>query len=194
MCAPAAVPIMMGIGALASASAARKQSKANEALYSHQAAMEAATAEQQAAVERNKAIVAEHQAKDALWRGSVETTRRQMETSQVAGAQRARFAAAGLDLTEGSAFNILEDTRFMGKYDESIIMHNAEKEAWMYRESARTGMSNAEFIRNQGATNAGFLRRRAAAESPSRAFTSSLLGSAGQVAASWYGMSRQSTY
>lgn len=193
MCAPVIGGLMV-VGAIQQAQAAKANSKANQQLYTHQANMNTAVGEQQAAVERNRATVAEYQAKDALERGAMERTQRQLQTKQLTGAQRARFAAAGLDLNEGSAAAVLADTRFLGERDELIIQDNANKEAWMYRESARTGMSNADFIRRQSVTNTDFLRRRAASENPSGAFTTSLIGSAGQVASSWYGMSRQSTY
>lgn len=136
----------------------------------------------QSAVERNKAQVAEWQAQDALERGSNARGRQQLKTAALKGSQRARLAAAGQDLTEGSAFNILADTDYMGGMDERTITDNAEKEAWALRETARTGMSNA-----------AFLQARADSESPSGSMFTSLLGSAGTVATNWYRLKTKST-
>ena len=166
MCAIAAIPYaLMAVGALSSANAAKDASQATKDSYDHNAGVEA-----------NKARVLDYQAKDAVRRGQTQQTSQQLKTAQIKGAQRARFAAAGVDVNEGSAFNVLMDTEYFGKLDEMTIADNAEKEAWALRESARTGYSNADF-----------LRRRAAAENPEKAYQSSMLGSAGTVASSWYG-------
>jgi hypothetical protein len=157
-------------------------------MYEHQAAQTQVEASHQAAVERNRATVAEYQAKDAIARGQQSQTQHQLKVAQMRGSQRARFAAAGLSLEEGSAAAILMDTDFMGKTDELTIADNAEKEAWAFRESARVGMTNADFLARQGATHAAQFRARAGMEDPSRAFSTSLLGGASQVATSWYGM------
>lgn len=167
MCAPAAIPLVfMGLGAVQQANAAKTASAANRQAL-----------EYQAAVERNKATMLRYQAKDALERGTQARFQHQLRTAQLKGAQRARLAAAGIDLNEGSALNTLLDTDFLSRQDELTIADNAEREAWVFRESAKTGMANADFI-----------RRRAAMENPNQAKFTSLLGSAGQVASSWYSM------
>lgn len=166
MCAVAAIPLaIMAVGALSSANAGKQASQNTKIAY-----------EYNSAVERNKAHVLELQADDAVQRGQTQQTRQQLKTAQLKGAQRARFAAAGMDLKEGSAFNVLMDTDYMGKQDEMTIADNAEREAWSLRESARTGINNADF-----------LALRARSEHPDQAYSNSLLGSAGSVASSWYG-------
>ena len=191
MCSPLAAVVggLQIFGMVNQAKGAAAHSQAQAAMFSHQATVEANVAAHQAAVERNRAIVADYQGKDAIARGQVAQTQQQLKTAQLVGTQRARFAAAGLDINEGSPLNVIMDTQFLGKNDELTIADNAAKEAWMYQESSRAGMSSASFIERQGRYNAGFLRSRAGAEDPGKAYTSSLLGGAGQVASSWYGMS-----
>ena len=151
-------------GLFSGSRAASDASKATRAAYEHQAA-----------VEKHRAQVAGYQAADARERAKQGIFKTQLNKAALKGAQKARFAAAGLDVNEGSAFNILMDTEYMGKTDELTIADNAEKEAWMFLESAKTGESNA-----------AFLAARAAAEDPSRAAMNTLLGGAGQVASTWY--------
>lgn len=173
MCVPAAGVAAVGLGlqvfgVLGQAGAARDAAVANRAGYQHQSA-----------VETHKAGIYDQQAADAIARGKQAAFTQQLKTAQLRSTQRARFAAAGLDLNEGSAFNVLMDTDFMGKMDEAVISDNAEREAWAFRESARTSRSNADFL-------AG----RAGMESPSRAQNVTLLGGGGQVASSWYRLYR----
>lgn len=160
-------------GLFTGASAASKASEAAKQGY-----------EFNAAVERNKAIVAGWQADDAIERGQLATGRQQLKTASLKGSQRARLAAAGQNVNDpaSSAFNILADTEFMGKTDELTIGDNASKEAWALRESAKTGFSNA-----------AFLQRRADAENPSGAAFTSLLGNAGAVATNWYRLKSKTT-
>lgn len=169
MCSP-----MMLIGGIATAGMFQQAEGAKNASVANQQA-----GYYQAAVEKNKATVAEYQAKDAIARGQQAQARIQLRGAQVKGAQRARLAAAGFDLEEGTAANLLADTEYLMRHDVLTEQDNAEKEAWAYMESAKTGQSNAEF-----------LRRRAASEDPDYAYNTTLLGGVGQVASMWYGMSK----
>lgn len=151
-------------GAVTGAMGAYNKSKSDKAAYNYQAA-----------VQRNNAQLAEWQAQDALSRGQQVENQQRHKTAQLKGTQRALMAARGIDLNEGSALNILTDTDFMGDIDALVIRDNAAREAWGFRQNA------------QGARDdASLLSSRADAESPGFAATSSLLGSAGSVASSWY--------
>lgn len=127
--------------------------------------------EYQSRVASNNAQLAEWQAQDAITRGV--TTRQQVELkgAQVAGAQRAGFGARNVAATEGSALNILADTAYGTARDAATATDNAAKEAWALREQAKGNISNA-----------GFLKSRAAAESP----WLTALTTGGVVASSWY--------
>ena len=158
---------MMGMqvaGAVGQANAARQQSKANQAAYNSQAA-----------VSRNNAMIAEWQAQDALQRGARSEQQQRLKTASIKGSQRARLAANGVALDEGSALNILDDTDYMGEQDALTIRDNANKEAWGHRNQSSGYASDASLLSN-----------RASAENPNGAAFSSLLTGAGQVASSWY--------
>jgi len=108
------------------------------------------------------------QADDARARGAMAEQRHRLQVAQFKGSQRAQMAANGLDLTQGSALDILTDTDFLGERDAQIIRANAEREAYGYR--SRQQM--ADFAANN--------------INPAMSAASSLLGSAPTVAAAWY--------
>ena len=128
-----------------------------------------------AAVSSNNAQYATWQAEDAIARGQTDRARAQIKGMQLKGTQVSRMAAAGLDLGEGSALNILTDTDLMTALDANTIRDNAQREAWGYR--AQASNSNSE---------AGVLRSRADRISPTGSAFSTLLTGAGAVASSWY--------
>ena len=158
---------MQAAGALLNAGAAKAKSQGDKRAYAYQAQ-----------VARNNAQIDEYRAEDAIERGQQAEFRRGLQTAQVAGAQRARFAAAGLALNEGSPLNILSDTEYMGQLDRDTIETNANREAWALRMQASNDLSNADL-----------LQYRSDSEHPNRAFVTTLIGGAGQVAGSWYKMS-----
>lgn len=135
----------------------------------------------QAGVAENNARIAGYAASDALYRGQVAAERSQSATAQKKGSQRARFAANGVDLSQGSALNILTDTDYIGALDANTIKDNAAREAW-----------SDTIQQNNDSSNAAVLRARADSASPFSAFSSTLLTGAGSVASSWY--RRQSGY
>lgn len=129
----------------------------------------------QAEVSRNNAQVGEWQAEDALKRGDKAASRVRAQAKQLKGTQRAALAANGVDLSEGSALQILSDTDYFADIDANTTLDNAAREAWAIR--AQAAGYTAE---------ASLLSSRAAAESPLMAGATSLLGSAGRVAGRWY--------
>lgn len=141
-----------------------EKSKATQAAYDYQAS-----------VNRNNAQYAEWQAQDALQRGATAEQNQRLKTAQLRSAQRARLAANGVIIDEGSALNLLDDTDFMGERDALTIRDNAKREAW----GARVQAGNYS-------NDAAMLSARADAESPSGSAASTLLTGAGTVADSWY--------
>lgn len=149
MCNP--VIAFMAVSAVVSAVGARGQAKADRA-----------------AAQQNQAI-AEVQASDATMRGEQEAQAINRNARQTVGAQRAAYAARGVDLGVGTPADVMDQTDFFGQADATTARNNAAKEAWGYR-----------------ARGAGFAADAANAN-PNRAAGLSLLGSAGSVASSWYG-------
>lgn len=120
------------------------------------------------AVAANNAKLAEWQAQDAITRGQRSEQAQRMKVAQLKGSQRASMAARGLDLGEGSALSILQDTDYMGEVDATTIRDNATREAWAYRNQAAQYKSQADSM------------------SPFGSAFGTLLTGAGSVADSWY--------
>ena len=156
-------------GAAGSAVGSYKASQGTKAAY-----------EAQAQIAENNAVIAGWQAADAERRGALKATQSRIQYSQLKGSQRAAMAANGIELSVGTAQNILNDADQFGQVDANTIIDNAAREAWGYRVQA----SNYH-------DNASLLQSRADAESPLMAAGTSLLGSAGKVAASWYGTDKR---
>lgn len=128
------------------------------------------TARVNRATAQNNQVIAGVQADDALRRGELNSQDAQRKAAITGGAQRAGFAARGLDLNAGTPANLLEQTNFFGQVDSNTARFNAKKEAWGYQ------------------NNASAFGAQAANSNPGAATASSLIGSAGAVAGKWYGM------
>lgn len=163
MCGPVGIGLM-ALGALGSANSAKANAQSQQQQLSFQANL----------AEIN-ARTSESQAQQTLLAGQREEQKSRIATANLKGTQRASMAANGIDLGVGSAAQILTSTDVLGEIDANTIQANAIKSAWGYRAQASNQTSQA-------------MSSRAASEaiSPSSAFASSLLGSSGQVAASWY--------
>lgn len=171
MCEPASAATLasasqglMIAGTVAGAYGAYNQSKASKA-----------SLEYQASVARNNAEYSESQARDAIRRGQVAENDVRRRTAQLQGSQRARLAANGIDLGEGSALNILLDTDYFGELDALNVRDNSNREAAALRTQGSNQISNANL-----------LDARADMESPIGAALPTLLTGAGAVANSWY--------
>lgn len=129
----------------------------------------------QAAIERNRAQVYDYQTAQALRVGQAKVDASNYKYAATAGAQRARFAARGVALNEGSAANIQADTDYFKRLDAATIGDNAAQDAWALRMSAETTRNNA-----------ALLDHKASSISPGKAMAGSLLSTAGSVALNWY--------
>jgi hypothetical protein len=161
----------LGVGGLLSAfGGGMAATAAYSAAKNQQAALNA-----QAQVEANNAQLAEWQADDAIARGDTAVNVEQLKGAQIKSTQRNAMAANGVDLSGGSAQNVMNSADYMTSVDEATIRTNAARAAWGYQVQA---------------TNA--LNRSAAAKSaaeqvsPWLAAGTSLLSSATSVASRWY--------
>lgn len=126
---------------------------------------------------------AESAAQATLLSGQRETQRSMIATAQLKAKQRTGLAANGVDLGVGSAANILTTTDVMGEVDANTIEANAVRGAWGQR------MQSVD-LQNQARSS----RAAAGAISPGMSAVGSLLGSAGQVASSWYSMNKAGAF
>jgi hypothetical protein len=131
--------------------------------------------ELQSSLADTNAKIAELGAQSALMQGEREEQKSRLQTAQLKSTQRTAMAANGIDLGEGSAAQVLTSTDLMGEIDASTIKANAARSAWGYRTQAVNEQNQATMS-----------RAAASAISPGGYAFGSLLGSAGDVAKSWY--------
>jgi hypothetical protein len=152
------------VGAAMSAYSAYNQSKQAKPAYNYQAA-----------IGRNNAKIAEWNAQEVNRQGEQELIAQQRKVAAITGAQRAAFGSRGIDMSEGSALNILSDTAYLGAQDSVTIKDNTAKKAWQARMQGYNDAANADLLQS-----------RADAENPLLSGASSLLTSSGRVSNSWY--------
>jgi hypothetical protein len=79
---------------------------------------------------------ANQMAEDVLARGEREAEFATMDLARLRGAQTTAIAAQGIDVTQGSAAQIAEQTQRFGEQDIEQIRLNASREAWGIRTQA----------------------------------------------------------
>ena len=121
-------------------------------------------------VNRNNATTAGYAAADAQRRGELDAQRVQRNTSQMVGSQRAAYAAKGLDITEGTPGDVIDQTNFFGKADAETARYNGRLDAYGKQVQAQNF--------NSAASAASYNGRQAVA--------GDLLSGASSVASSWY--------
>ena len=142
-----AVLTALAIGSLAvSAYGAIRQGKA----LKEAGKRENEAAQSQAEIVDYNADVADVQAKDAIARGQEEEDRYRQGVRTLIGSQRAGFAAQGVDVTQGSAVDVVADTAYLGELDALTIETNAGREAWGYQVQAADLRKRAEVTRKTG--------------------------------------------
>ena len=144
-----------------------------------QANAAAASANYQAQVNQNNAILADRAAEDARKRGDAELAEHRRKVAQMQGKQVAAMAANGVDITSGSPLNILADTAQMGELDAATITNNAEREALGYEAQ---GMN----FRAESQLNRANAKSAKTASYISAAGT--VVSGVGQVSDKWYRM------
>lgn len=127
----------------------------------------------QAAVADVNARIAELGAQSALVQGQQQIAALTMKAGQIKGSQRAALAANGIGMDSKSAIELQASTDLMKEIDRNTLETNALKNALGYRAQSMNFQNEA-------------LVKRASKGSPFGAFATSLLGSAGSVATSWY--------
>lgn len=127
------------------------------------------------------ARISEIGAQSELMKGEREIGALTMRYGQMKSTQRASLAANGVDLGEGSAAEIQASTDILKEIDANTLNSNAVRSAWGYRTQA-TNYQNDAILK----------RATASTIDPLGAGLTSLLGSAGSVASSWYNYNKAS--
>lgn len=76
------------------------------------------------------------QAQDATDRGESNASDQLKKTKQLISSQRAALAAQGLDINQGSAKDVQDESAMLGAQDALTIRNNAAMEAWGFRSQA----------------------------------------------------------
>ena len=139
------------------------------------AATQKANLKGQAAVAEANARMAELSAQSALNQGQKKVGQLTLQAGQLKSRQRVSLAANGIDLGVGSAAELQASTDIMAEIDKNTIETDATYAAWGIRTQATNYQNEALMARSA-----------AGAISPGMSAFSSLLGSAGSVASSWY--------
>jgi len=137
-------------------------------LLSTGAAVGQASAARQVA--RNNAMMAEYAAQDAQRRGENEAESIRRKGASLKSAQRAAFAAKGVDVGYGGAADIQDQTDFFTESDIATTRTNARREAWNYRAQGQQALAMGKADSMNAMLAAG----------------GTLLGGAGKVADKWY--------
>lgn len=165
-------------------------------------------AETQAAIARINARLAESAAQGTLFSGQRQEQAKRLETAAFKSRQRVGFATSGVDLGSDSVVRVLTSTDMIGDIDANTIAANAIRAAWGYRTEAANHRGQALMASANGQMVAANAQAQAAATRagmPStvtppvagrpmgsgQAVASSLLGSATQIATTYYTLSKQ---
>lgn len=119
-------------------------------------------------VANRNASMAEMAAQDAQRRGEKDAIAQRQKSSAAQGAQRAALAARGLDLNDGTAGDLQDQTDFFAQSDQATVRNNAAKEAWNKRAQRDGYAAEAESI------------------NPTANATATGLAGAASVAGKWY--------
>lgn len=101
-------------------------------------------------IARQNKQVALQLAEDARLRGAIEEQRQREISGQVLGTQRARLAGSGVDISSGSALDILMDTAASAELDALAIRANAAREAYGYQVQAENFRQESKLYRRAG--------------------------------------------
>ena len=111
----------------------------------------------QADVNKRNAKIAQANADMKRQEGIEESRLQKIRNLQKVGAQQAAMAANGIDVSSGTALDVVEDTAAMGELDALTTRYNAETQAQAYERQANnlTNQANMDIISGQNAYKSG---------------------------------------
>lgn len=128
MCAPAAaLPYIMMATTLATGAA--------------QAGAQRAEGAANAAIADNNQRIVQAQAEAENANATREMEQKAWETRALIGRQKAALAANNVDLSQGTAMDILGESAMFGEYDQQTIRNNAARAAWGFQ-AEKTNYAN----------------------------------------------------
>ena len=135
----------------------------------------------QADVNRRNAKKAQQNAEDKRQEGIEEARMTRLKTAQRVGLQQASLAANGVDVSEGTALDMIEDTSAMGELDALTTHYNYEKQALAFESQANNfnNQANLDVFAGQNAYKSGMMNAVGAGING--------LGQIASVSSKWYG-------
>jgi hypothetical protein len=85
----------------------------------------------------HNAHIADLQFEDALQRGRMAANRARSQGRTLIGAQRAAAAEAGIDVADGTAVELIEESELFSELDAVRLSNDATREAWGFQVQAR---------------------------------------------------------
>jgi len=147
-----------------------QQGKAQQAQYNYQAQ-----------VAQRNAKIAQANADQKRQEGIEEARQQRIKTLQAVGSQRAAMAANGIDVSSGTALDVIEDTAATGELDALTTRYNYETQALAYEQQADNynNQSSLDLLAGQNAYKSGMIN----------AVNTGLKGlsDSTSVASKWYG-------
>ena len=134
----------------------------------------------QAEVARNNAKIAQANADQQRQEGIEESRLQRIKTLQAIGKQQTAMAANGIDISSGTALDIIEDTSAMGELDALTTRYNSETQAIAYEQQANnfTNQANLDVFAGENAYRSGVTNAISTGVNG--------LGNAASVAGKWY--------
>lgn len=164
MCEPTTIAIgAMAVGTTVSAYGQYSADMASQEALEYQADSTRQLSDARARVFEWEAKESDYRAKDAAERGRYTVNRYRTYVQREISARRAQIGGAGIELTSGSAQQVLGDIAREGAMDAVILEHNFALEAWGYKQKARKFRESARLTRMQGGMQAGLFERQAEA-------------------------------
>ena len=112
--------------------------------FSQASALRAQGDYQQTIADTN-AKIADLQSRQTLEAGDLMASRKNLQTQQQVGAERAAQGASGVDVASGSAAVVRAGTAGIGAQDELTIRNNAARQAWGYQTEAMEDTYRGQF-------------------------------------------------
>jgi hypothetical protein len=112
--------------------------------YAQSQAFKAAGA-YQAGLARTNAAMADLAGAQTIEQGDIAAGRRNLQTTEQVGTEKATQAASGVDVGSGSAALVRNGTNLVGAVDEMTIRNNAARQAFGYKIQAINDTSQGQF-------------------------------------------------
>lgn len=184
--------VLAGVGAGLSAYGQIQQGKTAKAIGNYNAAINDQNAQETANTAAYNAALAEQDALQVEMDARENIVRKRAENKRYQGAQRARFAKAGVT-EEGSPLEVMAETAALLEMDAQEINRQASINAARIRSGGAETLRQGKFASNQYKAQAGLDRTYGAAASQASKIgaASTLLSGAGKIAGSAYTFRQQ---